>query len=318
LDRIELGRFAMKYPAASWVASLPRELERRIVLGVEFIPAEDIDLEVWKPVFSISKYVPDDLLISTGSSQEKQIRKLHLARTEVEVENQTQLNTGNVARETVYPRIRRAVLVIEAASRTGHIYVAPSIKIGDERGMREDWLGESGGRPQGWPDEDLLELMEDVFKNCADKLFQRKIENALIHWAESKEEPRDALRIAKLWTVLDALLKDKRERDLKIQTRTIALAKKKSIKPIELLSETSWRISFDSDKLNEQLKSFLRKAYGIRNEVYHAAEEPSLDPKMPLDLTSLSQVSILKMAEFARSGLTWRQTIDRLDRHRIE
>lgn len=294
----------MRYTAAGWVASLPKELERKIVLGVEFIPAEEVDLEVWKPTFPISKYAPDDLLFVgfTGSIPMTQLSKLHLARTEIEVDDQAELNIGNVASEIVFPSIRRAALVVEVASRTGHIYIASVIKIGNEGDMREYWLGESNGRPQGWPTEDILELMEDIFKNCRDKLFQRKIENALIFWAESKEEPRDALRIAKLWTALDALLKKKGEKDIKIQTRTIALAKTKRIESIEL-----------SSMHDQQLTSFLKKVYCIRNAVYHEAEDLTIDLGMTLDLSSLTQASILKMAEFAHSAQTWEQTIKYLD-----
>lgn len=58
---------------------------------------------------------------------------------------------------------------------------------------------------------------------------------------------------------------------------------------------------------------FLKKAYDVRNAVYHEAEEQALKVGFALDLSSLTQVLILKMAEFAGKGYTWKEAVNEID-----
>lgn len=52
----------MKCSAGVWIGYLPKEMEGRKILGVEFVSPEDINMEIWKPSFPFAYYMPDNLL----------------------------------------------------------------------------------------------------------------------------------------------------------------------------------------------------------------------------------------------------------------
>lgn len=303
----------MKLFAGVWIASLPKEMEGRSILGIEFVSPEAIDMKIWKPTISLLRYTPDSLLFRTGVT-ESVIRGFHLARTQVEIENTHMDKLIEAAQEVIYPRIRRAALIIDVACRTGHIYVFPEVIIRTKDSACHILVGGSGGRPQGEPREDLLGLMEVVLSACMDKFFMRKIERALVTWGEAQEEPEQELKTAKLWTALDALLRREGEGVWStVSKRSMALAMMETRESIDLFSTASWRTSFNKTNLSAELRDFLKEAYDIRNAVYHEAEEPALRVGFTLDLSSLTQVLILKMAEFAEKGYTWKEAVTEID-----
>lgn len=303
----------MNITAGMWVASLPGEIEGRKILDVEFISPKNIDMEFWKPAFSFAHYTPESLLFK-GSPAESVEAGFHLAKMQVEVQSTAADNLINVADEIIYPRICRAIHIVDIASRTGHIYVSPEVIFKLKSGSFSTWVGRSMGLPQGEPKEDLLELLEEVFSMCMNGSFLRRIERALDKWAEAQEEPREALRIAKLWTVLDALLQRKGESQETIIKRSIALVTMETRESIELFSIAGWRISFDLTNLKKELIEFLSEARKIRNAIYHDAEEFPSRIGFALDLTSLTQVLILKMVEIAQTGWTWKKAVTEIDK----
>ena len=58
----------MRYTAGGWIASLPIGLERKSVLGVEFFPAKEVNLNVWKTDFPISFDTNDDRSVASSRS----------------------------------------------------------------------------------------------------------------------------------------------------------------------------------------------------------------------------------------------------------
>ena len=205
----------VKISAGVWIASLPKEMEGRSVLGVEFISPEAVNMKKWRPTISLVWYTPDDLMFRKGVT-ESMIEGFHLGRTQVDIQDTSSDDLMRVGREVVYPRIRRAVLIVDIACRTGHIYISPEVIFRIKDSVCHTWVGGSGGRPQGESKEDLLTLMEQVLTSCQDSFFTRKIERALIRWGEAQEEPEEDLKVAKLWTALDALLRrEEKRRELK-------------------------------------------------------------------------------------------------------
>jgi len=309
----------VKFFAGVWIASLPKEMEGRSILNVEFVSPAVIDMDIWKPTFSFARYTPESLLFKGGVT-ESFMEDFHLARTQVEMQNTTLDKLIEVAEEVVYPRIRRAALIVDIASRTGQTYVFPEVmfKLKD-RARASSWIGRSSGLPQGEPKEDLLQLMEEILSVCRDWSFVRRIERALLTWGESQKEPEEELRTAKLWTSLEALLRAKDERVWKtVRKRSIALAMMETRESIGLFSIASWRTSFNATNLQTELENFLKDAYDVRNLVYHKAEERPQRIGFALDLASLTQVLILKMAEFAQKGYTWKEAVTEIDQRARE
>ena len=304
----------MKCFAGVWIASLPKEMEERTILGVEFISPKVIDMKIWRPSFSPAHYTPDSMLFK-GRTMKPTIGDLHLARTQVKIEDTSLDKLIEIAKEVVYPRIRRACLIVDAVNRTGHVYVSPEIIIRLNGSAFSTWVGRSSGRPQGEMKEDLLGLMEEVFSTCKDRSFLQRIERALVKWSEAQEEPREALRTAKLWSALDALLQKRGERVMAtVSKRSIVLVMMESRESIDIFSMAGWRVSFDATNLDVELKKFLKNAYQVRCAVYHDAEEPAQRIGFALDLSSLAQVLILKIAEFAQRGYTWDGAVGEIDR----
>jgi len=212
----------------------------------------------------------------------------------------------------VYPKIRRAVLAIDIASYTGHIYISKEIMIDRDKSTFSTWIGRATGRPQGEPYEDIIELIENVFKKNKDPILLRRFERALIKWGELQEKPNQTIRIAELWSVLDALLHKYPGKVKKtIMKRCINLLHIESRESINIFSDVGWR-AFFTDSSND-LKKVLTEAFEIRNAVHHDAENPDVEIGFALKFNSLVQVIILKMAEFACLGYTWQQIIDMID-----
>ena len=304
----------MRYLAGVWVASLPKEMEGRSVLGVEFVSPEIIDMEIWRPTFSSAYYTPESILFK-GRIKKPTMNDFHLARMQIEIEETSLDKLMKIAEEVVHPRVKRVCLIIDATTRTGHVYVSPEVIIRLDGSSFRTWVGSSSGRPQENVNEELLRLMEDVLSKCKDRSFIRRIERALTKWGEAQEEHRDALKTAKLWSALDALLQ-KRGEPVKatVIRRSIVLAMMKTRESINLFSTFGWQLSFDQANLDKELKKFLENVYDVRCRVYHDAEEPSLKIESTLALSSLTQVLILKMAEFAQRGYTWDEAVRELDR----
>jgi hypothetical protein len=303
--------------AGVWIASLPKEMESKSILGVEFISPEVVNMEKWRPTISLIRYTPDSLLFRREVT-ESAIEGFHLARIQVETQNTSLENLIEVAREVVYPRIRRAVLIADVACRTGHIYISPEVIFKIKDSACHTLVGGSGGGSQEEPKEDILRLMEHVLNTCQDGFFMRKIERALVTWGEAQEEPEEELKTAKLWTALDALLRRVREGVWStVCRRSITLAMIETSETINLFSTMSWRISFNEIN-GRDLRNFLREAYDVRNAVYHEGEEPTMRLGFALDLSSLTQVLILKMAEFAEKGYTWTEAVIEIDQRAEE
>lgn len=215
-----------------------------------------------------------------------------------------------IARKVVYPAIRRAVLSIDIANYSGHIYISPEVIINSS----STWIGRSGGRPQADPYEDIINLVGTVFTNCKDDIFLRRFERALVKWGESQEEPKDSLRTAEFWSALDALLHERGEKvKPTIIRRCIILAKREGMESIKLFIEMGWG-TLESSEKEEELRKFLDKAYEIRNAVYHDAEDPDIEIGFNFKLNYLVQTVILKMAELANCGYSWNEIIDDLDK----
>jgi len=302
----------VKFFAGVWISSLPKEVEGRSILGVEFLSPKMVEMKIWKSTFSLARHTPENLLFKSGVT-ESEMEAFHLARTQVDIQNPSMDKLIDVAREVIYPRIRSAALIVDIANRTGHIYVTPEVII-KVNGIFSTWIGVSTGPPQGETKEDLLELMEQTLNICKDRLFVRKLERALLTWGEAQEEPEEELVTAKLWTSLEALLRREPEPVWKtISRRSVALAMMETRESIELFSTAGWRISFNATNLHAELKRFLKEAYEVRIAVYHEAEERAQRIGFGLDLSSLTQVLILKMAEFAQKGYTWEQAVTEID-----
>lgn len=301
----------MKAFAGVWIASLPKEIEGKSILGVEFVSPKVIDLKKWRPTFPLARHAPDNMLIKK-ENLESVMKDLHLARMQVETDTTRMLH--EVAKEVIYPCIRRAALIADIASRTGHIFVSREVIINFNGGVYHSWIGASTGRPQGEPQEDLLKLMEEVFSICDDEVFKRRIERSLLTWSEAQEEPEEELKIAKLWTALEALLRKEPESVRKTVTkRSIALALMDTRESIDFFSIAGWRTSFNATNLHTELEKFLRHAFNVRNFVYHEAEEQPQRIGFALDLSSLTHVLILKMAEFAQKGYSWEEAVTNID-----
>lgn len=114
----------MKVFAGVWIASLPKEMEGKNILGVEFLSPKVIDMKIWKPTFSLARYTPESLVFK-GRISESMMEDFQLARMQVEIENTSMDKLIEVAKEVVYPHIRRTTLIVDVASRTGHIYISP-------------------------------------------------------------------------------------------------------------------------------------------------------------------------------------------------
>lgn len=301
-----------------WVASVPKEMERRSILGVEFLSPKVIDMKIWKPTFPLAHFTPESLLFKRRVT-ESVMEGFHLARTQVETQNTSMDKLIEVARKVIYPRIHRAALIVDVASRTGHIYVSPEVIIRPKDGVFSTWIGCSAARPQGEPKEDILELMEEILGACRDRSFVRRIERALLTWGGVQEEPEEELRTAKLWTALEALLRRKDERVWEtVRRRSIALATMETRESIDLFSIAGWRMSFNATNLHTELGNFLEDAFNVRNLVYHEGEERAQRIGFALYLSSLAQVSILKMAEFAQKGYTWKEAVTEIDQRAQE
>lgn len=318
IDEEILEVTAVKVFAGVWIASLPKEMEGRNILGVEFVSPEAVDMKIWKPTISLVRYMPDSLLFRKGVTGSV-VRGFHLARIQVEIENASLVKLMEVAREVIYPRIRRAALIVDLACRTGHIYISSEVIVRIKDGACHILVGGSGGRPQGESREDPLELMEEVLSTCTDNFFMRKIERALIKWGEAQEEPEEELKTAELWTALETLLRTENDSVRSTVTRrSIALAMMKTRESIDLFSAASWPSSFIKTDLGTELRDFLNDAFNVRNAVYHEAEEPALKVGFSLDLSSLTQVLMLKMAEFAEKGYTWNEAVEKIDQRAQE
>lgn len=301
----------MKTVAGIWIASLPRSIEGRKILDVEFISPSKRDIEKWASSFPFTFHIPEDKLLQ-NKIQESLLENLHLAIMEVDVENDHIHDLIEVAEKIVYPKIRRAVLAIDISSYTGHIYISPEIMIEINKGTFSTWIGRATGRPQGEPYEDIIELMEKVFRINKDPILLRRLERALIKWSELQEEPNQTMRIAELWSVLDAILHKYPEPVKKtILRRCINLLQIESRESINLFSDVGWRAFFTDS--SDNLKKVLNEAYEIRNDVYHDAEDPDVEIGFALKFNSLVQVIILKIAEFACSEFTWQQIIEIID-----
>lgn len=307
----------VKVFAGVWIASLPKEIEGKSILGVEFLSSKVVDMNIWKPTFSLAPYTPESMVFK-GIIPESEMEDFHLARMQVEIQNTSMDKLIEVAREVIYPHVRRAILIVDVASRTGHIYISPEV-IFRLKGVFSTWIGCSAGRPQGEPKEDLLKLMEETLSACKDRSFMRRIERALLTWGEAQKEPEEELKTAKLWTALEALLRREDEPVYKtISRRSIALTMMETRESIDLFSVASWRISFNTTDLHTELEKFLKDAYDVRNFVYHQAEKRAQRIGFALDLSSLTQVLILKMAEFAQKGYSWEEAVANIDQRALE
>ena len=261
--------------------------------------------------FPFTFHIPEDKLLQ-NKIQKSLLENFHLAITEINIDNDHMPDLIEIAKNTVYPKIRRAVLAIDISSYTGHIYISPEIMIEINKGTFSTWIGCATGRPQGEPYEDIIELMEKVFRINKDPILLRRLERALIKWSELQEEPNQPMRIAKLWSVLDAILHKYPEKVKKtIIRRCINLLQIESRESINLFSDVGWRAFFTDS--SDNLKKVLNEAYEIRNDVYHDAEDPDVEIGFALKFNSLVQVIILKIAEFACSGCTWQQIMDIID-----
>lgn len=157
--------------------------------------------------------------------------------------------------------------------------------------------------------------MEKISSACNDGSFMRRIERALLTWGDAQEEPEGELKIAKLWTALEALLRKEPEPVWKtVNRRSIALAMMETRESIDFFSTAGWRTSFNTNNLYTELEKFLKDTYDVRNLVYHQAEERTQRIGFTLDLSSLTQVLILKMAEFAQQGYSWEEAITVIDK----
>ena len=243
----------MKTIAGIWIASLPKIMEGRKILDVTFISPNKIDMEKWMPSFPFSFYIAEDQLFQNKIS-ESLIHNFHLAITDIDLKNTHTHELIEIARNVVYPKIRRAVLAIDIASYTGHIYISPEIMIKLSGGAFSTWIGRSSGKPQGDPYGDIINLVEIVFQTCKDNIFLQRFERALIKWGESQEESKQSLRTAKLWSVLDTLLHKTGEEVIKtIIRRCIALAKMKAMESIKLFSIVGWRTFFKPSNHEDEL-----------------------------------------------------------------
>jgi len=93
----------VKFFVGVWIASLPKEMEGRSILGVEFVSPEAIDMKKWQPTISLMRYTPDNLVFKREVI-EPVIEALHLARTKVEIQNASLDKLVKVAQEVIYPR----------------------------------------------------------------------------------------------------------------------------------------------------------------------------------------------------------------------
>jgi hypothetical protein len=303
--------------AGVWIASLPKEMEGKRILGVEFLSPKVIDMKIWKPTFSLARYTPESLVFK-GRISESVMEDFHLARMQVEIQDTSMDKLIEVAKEVIYPHIRRAALIVDIASATGHIYVSSEVIFG-LRNIFSTWVGVSAGRPQGELKKDLLELMEKILSTGNDRSFVQRIERALLTWGDAQEEPERDLKIAKLWTALEALLRREPEPVWKtVSRRSIALAMMESRESIDLFSIAGWRISFNETSLYTELEKFLKDTYDVRNLVYHQAEGRAQRIGFALELSSLTQVLILKMAEFAQKGYSWEEVVTNIDQRARE
>ena len=78
----------VKLFAGVWVASVPKEMERRSILGVKFLSPKVIDMKIWKPTFPLAHFTPESLLFKRRVT-ESVMEGFHLARTQVETDLKT-------------------------------------------------------------------------------------------------------------------------------------------------------------------------------------------------------------------------------------
>ena len=84
----------VKFFAGVWIASLPKEMEGRSILRVEFLSPKVIDMKIWKPTFSLARYTPESLLFKRRIT-ESLVEDFHLARTQVEISSMDKLTLIN-------------------------------------------------------------------------------------------------------------------------------------------------------------------------------------------------------------------------------